>query len=372
MLLAAATVAHAQTSVVTRTNPVNAVAMQRIQFWTPERFRAAKPLPLPLPQAHPGLAAQEAATVTVQRPEGADGHAPLMQQAAASKRLFTPAPQLASAVRNASPQPQAKGTVNAPYTSTRVFPMFDGANAQFSADRAYPYSTVGILFFTINGQPYLCSASVIQRRVISTAGHCVHSGETGGFYDNWIFVPAFRDGVAPLGVWQNWRRVSVTSTWASGGGVVPNAADYAMIVFDDQAMEPGGPAMKLGDVTGWLGWQTQSLAGNHTSKLGYPCNLDGCEKMQNVMSHALRRSAPNNVEYGSDAEGGSSGGPWVQNFETPADGGGTGANMGLNRIVGVTSYGYTDPNMKVQGAAILDQRWKELLKVSCGDAGNCE
>jgi V8-like Glu-specific endopeptidase len=239
-----------------------------------------------------------------------------------------------------------------------------------SADRAYPYSTVGKLFFSIGGSPYVCSASVIQRRVVATAGHCVHSGTASGFHSNWVFVPAFRDGVAPLKQW-NWRYVTTTATWANGGGGVPNAADYAMIEFGDQAMTTGGPLVKLGNVTGWLGWQTGSLASNHTSKLGYPCNLDSCQKMQNITSSNLRAVSPNNVEYGSDARGGSSGGPWVQNFAVLSVGGGTGSNTGQNRVVGVTSYGYTSVDPKVQGASVLDSRWTELWDRLCARAGNC-
>lgn len=373
LLLAATSPAQAQTSAVSIVNPARMMALQaRTEFWTPERFKAARPLPLPL--AQPASASLRTGTATAappQRPAGADGRPPAEEFAAAAQRLFTPAPEMESLSSRLSVQPQARGSVNAPYTSTRVFPMFDGAAAQYSADRAYPYRTVGVLFFTINGAPYLCSASVVQRRVIATAGHCVHSGVTGGFYSNWVFVPAYRDGVAPYGVWKHWKMVTVTNTWSSGGGVVPNAADYAMIVFDDQALAPGGPAMKLGDVTGWLGWQTNSLAGNHTSKLGYPCNLDQCSRMQDVTSHAFRKTEPNNVEYGSDAEGGSSGGPWVQNFEVVATGGASGRNAGINRIVGVTSYGYVSHDPKVQGAAVLDQRWKDLLTMACADAGNC-
>jgi V8-like Glu-specific endopeptidase len=247
--------------------------------------------------------------------------------------------------------------------------MFDGDAAQYSADRAYPYSTVGILFFTINGQPYLCSASVIQKRIVATAGHCVHSGTSRGFHSNWVFVPAFRDGTAPLLVW-HWRAAIVTGTWATGGGGVPNAADYAMIEFGDQAVSKR--TLSLGDVTGWLGWQTLSLSANHTSKLGYPCNLDSCQKMQDVTSGAFRNVAPNNVEYGSDALGGSSGGPWVQNFQVLQAGGGTGANTGSNRVVGVTSYIYVPSDPKVQGASILDNRWIGIFNALCGRVpGNC-
>jgi V8-like Glu-specific endopeptidase len=344
----------------------NADAKAAVAYWTPERFRAAKPLPMP--QVAPGSTnREEASTESNEKSQVSEGKAPTAQLRITPRNLFKPD---ASAQRSSEVMtPEAVGTFGAHYTSTRVFPMFTGSAAPFSADRAYPYITVGKLFFTIGRDPYVCSASVIQHRIVATAGHCVHSGTAAGFHNNWVFVPAFRDGTAPLLAW-NWRAAIVTGTWASGGGGVPNAADYAMIEFGDQRV--GGRTFALGDVTGWLGWQTLSLAANHTSKLGYPCNLDSCQKMQDVTSNAFRRTAPNNVEYGSDATGGSSGGPWVQNFQVPQAGGGLGSNSAPNRVVGVTSYIYVPNDPKVQGASIPDNRWVNIFNTLCGRvAGNC-
>jgi V8-like Glu-specific endopeptidase len=352
---------------VSLTNPdARAVAA----YWTPERFKAARPLPLP--QASSSLTHPQEQQRMEGQVESSEARVPSVRMLPPAKRLFTPgvATPGAGQDRNSGVvSPNAVGTFGAHFTSSRVFPLFTASSAQFSADRAYPYVTAGKLFFSINGVPYLCSASVIQHRIVATAGHCVHSGTASGFYSNWVFVPAFRDGTAPLLSW-NWRAVIVTGTWASGGGTVPNAADYAMIEFGDQAV--GGVARALGDLTGWLGWQTLSLSANHTSKLGYPCNLDSCQKMQIITSGAFRNVAPNNVEYGSDAEGGSSGGPWIQNFQVLQAGGGTGSNTGSNRVVGITSYGYTPRDPKVQGASIPDSRWVNIFNTLCARAaGNC-
>ena len=267
-------------------------------------------------------------------------------------------------------RPSAAGTLGAYFTSTRVFPMFTGEAAAYSADRAFPYRAVGKLFFSANGEPFTCSAAVIQRRVVATAGHCVHSGSPDGFYEHFLFVPAYRDGVAPFGAW-TWRNVLVSPVWATGSGMVPNPADYAMISFRDQRLNPDAPLARLGDVTGWLGWQTGSLYPNHTSKIGYPCNLDDCEKMQNVMSSSLRATETNTVEYGSDAREGSSGGPWVQNFEQVSLGGASGINAVPNVLVGVTSYIYNDEVEKAQGSSVLDGRWIQLWKAICASSGNC-
>ncbi|MGZ5199073.1 MAG: trypsin-like serine peptidase [Telluria sp.] len=362
--LLAAAPSHAEDHLLIVNN--NADAKAAAAYWTPERFRAAQPLPMP--HVAPGTTTREEPSAAPEEKSlSSEPKAPTAQLRNTVRKLFTPD---ASAERSSEVvTPEAVGTFGAHYTSTRVFPQFTGTAAPFSADRAYPYITVGKLFFSIDGAPYVCSASVIQHRIVATAGHCVHSGTRAGFHSNWVFVPAFRDGTAPLLAW-NWRAAIVTGTWASGGGTVPNAADYAMIEFGDQSI--GRQTFALGDVTGWLGWQTLSLSANHTSKLGYPCNLDRCQKMQDVTSGAFRNTSPNNVEYGSDALGGSSGGPWVQNFQVLPTGGGTGMNTGSNRVVGVTSYIYVPSDPKVQGASILDNRWVSIFNTLCGRvAGNC-
>lgn len=371
LLLAASSLAQGQVGPVSQTNPE--MVTHAGKYWTAERFKAARPLPMPQ-AAHGGVQAEAAPdAATAARVVGVDGRPPSEPAGSAPLKLFTPdAPK--SGIRatqgEAVAEPQSAGSYGAQYTSSRVFPMFNGSDGRFSADRAYPYIAVGKLFFAIGGSPFVCSASVIQRRVVVTAGHCVHSGTSSGFHSNFVFAPAFRDGVAPFKTW-NWRYVITSTAWASGGGGVPNSADYAMIEFADQPMSAGALPSKLGNVTGWLGWQTGSLASNHTSKVGYPCNLDSCLQMQNVMSNQYRAVAPNNMEYGSDARGGSSGGPWIQNLQKISVGGGTGTNVGSNRVVGVTSYGYTDTAPKVQGASIPDSRWVDMWNTICARPGNC-
>ncbi len=102
-----------------------------------------------------------------------------------------------------------------------------------------------------------------------------------------------------------------------------------------------------------MGFQTLSLLPNHTTKLGYPRNLDGGQKMQQVTSQSFRATSPNNVEYGSNAREGSSGGPWVMNYGIQGKGGLT---SNLNAIVGVTSYAYTETAIHLLGSSIPDSR----------------
>ena len=97
-----------------------------------------------------------------------------------------------------------------------------------------------------------------------------------------------------------------------------------------------------------------------------------CQQMHQLSAGSFRDTSPNNVEYGSDARGGSSGGPWIQNFGTPSTGQSGGVNEGVNRVVAVTSYGYNSVDPKVQGASIPDSRWVQLWNLVCAHStGNC-
>lgn len=353
--------AQAKSGVVSiSNNDVNAQA-DASAYWTPARLKSAKALaPVASPNAAKSSAVDaQAATGT---PQSSNAGLATANVAPKAVKLFEPG--VAAALDGVAPQDE--GTFNAPYSTSKVNSPISN-NAQY-----YPWRTVGKLYFTQNGGNYQCSASVIARRVIVTAGHCVHSGNgaASGWSSNFNFIPAFENGAAPYKQW-SWSLATTTTDWYSGGGGVPNAADYAMIVLRDQPFVTGGPNLKIGEVVGWLGWQTLSLARNHTTKLGYPCNFGNCQSMIQTTSDNFRNTSPNNVEYGSDQRGGSSGGPWVQNFNVQAPNEGGKLNPNGNRVVGVTSYGYVSFDPRVQGASIPDNRWVGLWNTVCAGAGNC-
>ncbi len=379
-LLRSTALATALLAIVAFTSPVGAFAAggvvsienadksSALSYWTPEMIRSARPMPIPKisggavtgnENETEGTAVEANGT-----PTGADGAPPRGRvPAGLAVRLYTEDDAELAAAKAALEEYDAIegdnfGTLNGQFSSSRVFPD--------AATTTYPYLTVGKLFFTIPGQGnFICSGSVLRRRVILTAGHCVHSGTSAGFYTNFMFVPAFRNGVAPVGTF-NWQFVTTTSTWASGGATFPNAADYAMIEPRDNG------ATVIGNVTGFLGFQTQKLIPNHAHLLGYPANHDSGNRMHQVTSESLRTASPNCVEYGSDMRGGSSGGPWVQNFGVPAVGQTGGLNTGSNRVIGITSYGFVSTTPLIQGSSIPDSRFTTLLNNICAHrAGNC-
>lgn len=320
-------------------------------------FASAKPMQMIASAA--GARALAAAPVAGEK-ASSDGSPPLVKVTPdGAARLYSEALALQAAAGD--PAPVDRGTSGADYTLSAMVPDTQ-ANAL-----TYPHVTHGKLYFsTPNGTSY-CSAAVIQYRIIATAGHCVSNGN-GQFYSNFRFVPATWNGSAPLQTW-NWRYLATTATWHFGGGGVPNAADYAMIELEDRFIS--GSVKRIGQVTGWLGWQTGSCRDNHTHKNGYPANVFGGQRLSLGSSNTHRNVAPFNCEYGTSQTFGVSGGPWVQNFGSvggiPPQG-----NSGRNRVVAVSSYTYLPTSIGLLGASELDGRWVAVRNTVCAHrAGNC-
>ncbi|HKH46196.1 MAG TPA: trypsin-like serine protease [Thermoanaerobaculia bacterium] len=343
----------------------NVKAGQVKGFWTPERLRAARPLPAPevsLDQLADLDAALDEAVLGDTGGVSFEGSRPLPGiRPQRSSPLFDPADaSLAPAIEEDAGAEEiadrASGSGGALFTSHRLIPE--------AADLWYPYSTVGKIFFTIPGKSgtFYCSAAVIRLRIVITAGGCVHAGKSPGFYNNFLFVPAYRDGNDPFSSWE-WSYVVVPSTWSQGGGTLPNAADYALIEVEDQIYN--GVLRKIGQVTGTLGYATKKLKPNHATILGYSSNFDGGEQLHQVSAKDFKATstATSSIEYGSDMRGGSQGGPLLQDF---------GDNSGLVKLIGVLSYYQTSTSTKTQGASIPDTRFTSLLASACGNQpGNC-
>jgi hypothetical protein len=110
----------------------------------------------------------------------------------------------------------------------------DGASARaaptdFETDPAldllYPQRIHGKIFFTIGGTSATCSGTVatsFSRDVILTAGHCLATpGPAIGqvtFSQNVIFVPAYRNGAAPFGIYPA-TTLRTPAIWALEGDI---------------------------------------------------------------------------------------------------------------------------------------------------------
>jgi len=269
--------------------------------------------------------------------------------------------------------PESNSSYGYPYTETPVFPTS-------SEVKNFPYSASGHLFFTITKSGgidppgnYQCSASIVKARILVTAGHCLGSPIVNGkgffYYSNWLFIPADINGSAPFGSW-TWSYGIVASGWYNGTGAVPNTEDWAYLILNDNN------GVKIGSKVGHLGWATNSLSGNNVTELGYPCNLDNCEYMQQTQAQVDASGGSNTYLTGSAGGGGASGGPWVLDFGVGDTCSGNGCPTGLNGLAGnylvaVTSYA---PNGTVGylGASQFNSDFSNELTTLCNrNSGNC-
>ncbi|MEV4440292.1 serine protease [Streptomyces sp. NPDC049577] len=144
----------------------------------------------------------------------------------ANRGLATDAPLADGDTAGHYRQPEALGTRSAEAMKTAVrtggapaaapSPALLGAGATPTAREVPASPAVGPLFYTGEGTPaHGCTASVVHSRrgdLIVTAAHCVY---LGGFRTDLAFVPGYRDGAAPYGVWVP-VSVDVAPQWVRG------------------------------------------------------------------------------------------------------------------------------------------------------------
>lgn len=336
-------------------------------------YRNAQPLPLPsipgnaplIPTFSSGRAEGTPGDVAGGNGSGKEGHQKILIDP--DERENTPPPkQTPSSATSRIPKTsddivsQAFGTSKHPFTTTRV--DYGG-----KLSKKQPYRRSGKLFFDIGSSTFICSASLVKPGIVVTAAHCVADFGNSSFYSNWEYVPGYKDGVGPWGTWTTTDAYVVTSyldgtdPCAFSGIVCEN--DVAVLVLDSQLDDTGSPYY-VGESTGWYGYSWNGYGFNGVgladgnkalfTQLGYPANHDSAEKMQRTDSQAFTDSSQSfNSIWGSRQGGGSSGGPELVNFGKKAVLSGTtfGAESKANRVVGVTSWGFVNPDIKQQGAS---------------------
>ncbi|MFF0552055.1 trypsin-like serine peptidase [Streptomyces sp. NPDC004311] len=245
-------------------------------FWTAERMRSATPLDV---TAAPGASRTPVAT--------------------------TAAPTAVAPTAAASPT---------------AFPQAGGAWTGGGA----VVKTSGRVFFTMGGRTASCSGNSITSAngsTVMTAGHCVKY--QGAWHTNWVFVPAYNNGSAPYGQWSA-TKTFATDQWAAsedmnhdvGLAVVAplNGQTLSQAVGAQGVLFNGGYNKKM------YSFGFPAAAPYDGSKLVY-CSGNSGKDFLLTKDHGL----------GCNMTGGSSGGPWFQDFNEAT---------GLGMQVSVNSFGY--------------------------------
>ena len=203
-------------------------------------------------------------------------------------------------MREAKPVPLAKGgkpdggTTTKPGTATQVPFPYSGATLTngkvFFSDGPYNYVCSGTALTSDN------------ESVVWTAGHCVHEQGPGPehFYSNWMFAPAYRNGDSPTYGRFAAQKLFTTDDWAQAGdfgddlGAAYVGPDGSGTTLTDRV---GGRILATGDAAplrrynsfgypaegsfnGQTLWMCDATANRRDTSvspatIGMPCNLTG-------------------------------------------------------------------------------------------------
>ena len=242
-------------------------------YWTPARMKAAKPVDGTLTVNRVGAAPKR--TQATQADGPAVSIAPLK---VASKAIGT--------VKSGAKKPQT---------------TYPGYPSSSPAAR-----TNGKIFFSRDGSNYVCSGSVVNsegRSLVWTAGHCL--GENGTWSYNVAFVPAYSNGSRPYGSWYA-KDLATKTAWLYDSD---HANDVGAITLAPNA------GVRIADQLGAQGLMWNQSANYWASAFGYPA-------VSPYTGQVLVRADGNTADEGdgtiymySGLTGGSSGGPWLRNFD---------------------------------------------------------
>lgn len=313
-------------------------------FWTKARMDGAKPMPtpvVPVSAASLSTAPIVQETLEVADPGFVPGCKPTAKNCDPRPRKLLMQSGLASAT-------QSFGDLMQPMHGDKPINPKDGPYGPFQRWReaesitAYPKSTVGKLFFSLGGQNWVCSASVIGRSTLITAGHCNSDG-AGHFATNRLFCPSYLNGAnASRGCWTVVTS-AVSNPWHNGGD--PDY-DYSCLVT---ATTGTVVANKIGNVTGTLGRAWNWNPSQAVRTFGYPqaAPFTG-GTLQTTAStewytHDFTVGGQISKIIGSDLTGGSSGGPWILGWtggmaETADTDASSATDPGNNWVNGVNSH----------------------------------
>lgn len=221
----------------------------------------------------------------------------------------------------------------------------------------FPFRATGHFAYTAaNGASYRCSASLISKSILVTAGHCVHQGGSKpgipaakGFDKDGAFYPARAGDSYPYGYAT--ANYFVTTTKWRNVGAIESGYDVALVVLN----KPVDTTTEFGTQVGFYGFCSADCLQPYWSltQLGYPGNYASGMYMSEGQHIEVNKSNTDFL-HGSGMQGGSSGGPHIANFgflyDSTDD---QGRYPARNIVFSVTSWGYTDDIYKIQGSSSL-------------------
>ncbi len=203
--------------------------------------------------------------------------------------------------------------------------------------------TVGKVFATLpGGGSGMCSAATLntgKKRLVVTAGHCVHQGAGGRWLTNWQFVPGYRNGVRPYGTWAA-SELTARTAWINTGDP---AEDLGIAI-----MNTNGAGQRIVDVVGGNGSSINYGYSINITSFGYPEAINNGQTLQYCQgptSYLIDQLIvmPCNMTQGA------SGGPWMRLYDN---------STGYGYINGVNSLSNLNGSLV---SPYFDDTFKELM-----------
>jgi V8-like Glu-specific endopeptidase len=163
---------------------------------------------------------------------------------------------------------------------------------------------VGALFEHDPSGNHFCTASVVAspgRDLLITAAHCINGGKNGGYRQDIVFIPGYRDGQEPHGVWMP-AHLLVAPQWENSSDPDYDVGFIVLKPYDGKNIEEVLGANQLGIDPGYK---------NLVRVTGYPASADApvtCTSWTSKQSESQLR-----FDCGGFT-GGTSGSPWVSRF----------------------------------------------------------
>jgi len=246
-----------------------------------------------------------------------------------------------------------------PFTSFEVLGLLYGQGSSL----IYPYVTVGKVFFTLQGQNFVCSAAVAGPHLVLTARHCIFNyvDPSGGqFATNVMFFPGWLDGpnLTLNGAWP----ARSLATWVANTPGLRYDIGFIQTSDDVGTGCGGSDGLPIETYTGFLGttWGG-SYASRQWNEFGYPAaapyNGNRLIEAQSSTGAEDQFGEVDTVEVGNPMTGGASGGPWILGFD-PVGGG----NPGGNLANGVNSFKWTNPSrpLGMNSPKFFDDNFNQL------------
>ena len=251
------------------------------------------------------VARSEPATAAKPGAKSAESAAPVRTDAKTGATSGGKASPSASA--KPAPKPTPTATPSAPPTPVLAPPTTAIGQSEVLTQAQQP-AQVGALFSGGLSGTHHCTASVVDSPagdIIVTAGHCLTTGTT----TNDVFVPGYRDGSAPYGVWHI-SSVVEAGAWTSGGDVDDDVAFAVVEPLNGRSLESVVGAYTLG---------TDAVSDARVQLTGYP---SASNEPISCTGDGSAFTASQLQVYCTAYTDGTSGSGWISGYD-PTTGGGT-------------------------------------------------